>query len=103
LDKASQAQLDRGYRLTELLKQPQNAPVPVEEQVLVVYAGTNGWVDDVPVAEVRRFESEVREFFRSNASDLLKSIRDTGALPDTDAIDAKLRRFLEVFDSGAPE
>jgi len=103
LDKASQAQLDRGYRLTELLKQPQNAPVPVEEQVLVVYAGTNGWVDDVPVAEVRRFESEVREFFRSNASDLLKSIRDTGALPDTDAIDAKLREFLEVFDSGAPE
>jgi F-type H+-transporting ATPase subunit alpha len=103
LDKASQAQLDRGYRLTELLKQPQNAPVPVEEQVLVVYAGTNGWVDDVPVAEVRRFESEVREFFGSNASDLLKSIRDTGALPDTDAIDAKLREFLEVFDSGAPE
>jgi F-type H+-transporting ATPase subunit alpha len=103
LDKVSQAQLDRGYRLTELLKQPQNAPVPVEEQVLVVYAGTNGWVDDVPVAQVRRFESEVREFFRSNASDLLGSIRDTGALPDTDAIDAKLREFLEVFDTGARE
>ena len=48
LDKVSQAQLDRGYRLTELLKQPQNAPVPVEEQVLVIYAGTNGYVDDVP-------------------------------------------------------
>ncbi|MGD0393969.1 MAG: F0F1 ATP synthase subunit alpha, partial [Acidimicrobiales bacterium] len=48
LDKVSQAQLDRGYRLTELLKQPQNAPVPVEEQVVVIYAGSNGWVDDVP-------------------------------------------------------
>jgi F-type H+-transporting ATPase subunit alpha len=103
LDKASQAQLDRGYRLTELLKQPQNAPVPVEEQVLVVYAGTNGWVDGVPVAEVRRFESEVREFFRANASDLLGTIRDTGALPDTDSIDAKLREFLDVFDTGARE
>ena len=58
LDKVSQAQLDRGYRLTELLKQPQNAPLPVEEQVIVIYAGSNGWVDDVPVSEVRRFESE---------------------------------------------
>ena len=61
LDKVSQAQLDRGYRLTELLKQPQNAPVPVEEQVIVIYAGTNGLVDDVAVAEVRRFESELLE------------------------------------------
>ena len=103
LDKASQAQLDRGYRLTELLKQSQNAPVPVEEQVLVVYAGTNGWVDGVPVAEVRRFESEVRDFFRTNAPDLMATIRDTGELPDTAALDAKLREFLEVFDTGAGE
>ena len=103
LDKASQAQLDRGYRLTELLKQSQNAPVPVDEQVLVVYAGTNGWVDGVPVAQVRRFESEMREFFRSNAADLLAKIRDTGELPDTGAIDAKLREFLEVFDTGSSE
>ena len=62
LDKVSQAQLDRGYRLTELLKQPQNAPMPVEEQVIVIYAGSNGWVDDVPVSEVRRFESELHRF-----------------------------------------
>ena len=59
LDRVSQAQLDRGYRLTELLKQPQNAPVPVEEQVLVIYAGTKGWADTVPVSEVRRFAVEV--------------------------------------------
>src|ERR1019366_3519536 len=65
LDKVSQAQLDRGYRLTELLKQPLNAPVPVEEQVLVVYAGTKGWADTVPVSEVIRFEAELREFFRA--------------------------------------
>jgi F-type H+/Na+-transporting ATPase subunit alpha len=103
LDKASQAQLDRGYRLTELLKQPQNDPVPVEEQVLVVYAGTRGWVDGVPVAEVRRFESELRQFFRSSAADLLEKIRETGDLPDTTALDAKLRDFLDGFDMGASE
>src|SRR5271169_4306897 len=72
LDKVSQAQLDRGYRLTELLKQPQNAPVPVEEQVVVIYAGSNGWVDDVPIPEVRRFESEMLAFFRANHAALLE-------------------------------
>jgi F-type H+/Na+-transporting ATPase subunit alpha len=101
LDKASQAQLDRGYRLTELLKQSQNAPVPVEEQVLVVYAGTNGWVDEVPVSEVRRFETEMRAYFRANAPDLLATIRDTGELPDTAAIDEKMRAVLEAFDTGS--
>jgi F-type H+/Na+-transporting ATPase subunit alpha len=101
LDKASQAQLDRGYRLTELLKQPQNDPVPVEEQVLVVYAGTRGWVDDVPVAEVRRFEREMREFFRANAPAVLATIRDTGELPPTEDIDAKLRDFVDGFDTGS--
>ncbi len=59
LDKVSQAQLDRGYRLTEVLKQPQNAPVPVEEQVIAIYAATNGFVDDIPVQDVQRFESEL--------------------------------------------
>jgi F-type H+-transporting ATPase subunit alpha len=103
LDKVSQAQLDRGYRLVELLKQSQNAPVPGDEQVLVIYAGTNGWVDDVAVAEVRRFESEMRQFFRSNAPDLLEKIRDTGSLPDTGEIDAKLREFKEGFDTGSSE
>ena len=63
---SSQAQLDRGYRLTELLKQPQNQPVPVEEQVLVIYAGTKGWADTVPVSEVRRFATELIEYFRAN-------------------------------------
>src|SRR6202163_2354792 len=66
LDKVSQAQLDRGYRLTELLKQGLNQPVPVEEQVLVIFAGSEGYVDGIPVAEVQRYESEVRAFFRAN-------------------------------------
>src|SRR5207248_4282336 len=64
LDKVSQAQLDRGYRLTELLKQPQNQPMPVEEQVIAIFAGTNGFLDDVPVADIRRFEADLLEYFR---------------------------------------
>ena len=64
LDRVSQAQLDRGYRLTELLKQPQNQPVPVEEQVVVIYAGTKGWTDTVPVSEVQRFATELDRVFQ---------------------------------------
>ncbi len=100
LDKVSQAQLDRGYRLTELLKQPQNEPVPVEEQVLVIYAGTKGWTDTVPVDQVRRFETEVREFFRGNHPELLAGIRDTGKLPDGAELDKALQSFLDSFDTG---
>jgi F-type H+-transporting ATPase subunit alpha len=100
LDKVSQAQLDRGYRLTELLKQPQNAPVPVEEQVLVVYAGTKGWADTVPVSEVRRFESELIEYFKGNHPDVLESIKTSGALPSGDELDKGLTSFLEGFDTG---
>jgi F-type H+/Na+-transporting ATPase subunit alpha len=100
LDKVSQAQLDRGYRLTELLKQPQNEPVPVEEQVLVVFAGTRGWADTVPVPEVRRFETELREFFRAHHRDVLEHIRTTGTMPDADALEGGLKHFLEGFDTG---
>jgi F-type H+-transporting ATPase subunit alpha len=100
LDKVSQAQLDRGYRLTELLKQPQNEPVPVEEQVLVIYAGTRGWADSVPVEEVRRYETELREYFRGNHGELLAGIRDTGKLPDEGELDKGLQAFLDGFDTG---
>ncbi len=91
LDKVSQAQLDRGYRLTELLKQSQNAPMPVEEQVLVIYAGSNGWVDDVAVSEVRRFEAELLEFMRSSHPEILDGVRTTGALPDESELKAALQ------------
>ena len=90
LDKVSQAQLDRGYRLTELLKQPQNAPVPVEEQVLVIYAGTKGWADSVPVSEVQRFATELIEYFKGNHAAVLETIRTKGALPDGDELDRGL-------------
>jgi F-type H+-transporting ATPase subunit alpha len=97
LDKSSQAQLDRGYRLTELLKQGLNAPVPVEEQVVAIYAGTRGWIDTVPVVDVTRFEAELLTDFRAKHADLLAEIRDTKALPDTDKLDAALKSFLDGF------
>jgi len=100
LDKVSQAQLDRGYRLTELLKQPQNAPVPVEEQVLVIYAGTKGWTDSVPVPEVQRFGTELIEYFKGNHATVLDDIRTKGALPDGDELDRGLTAFVEGFDTG---
>ena len=100
LDKSSQQQLDRGYRLTELLKQPLNAPVPVEEQVVVIYAGTKGWADTVPVKEVRRFETSLREYFRASQSGILDEIRTTGAISSTDALDKALETFLSGFDLG---
>jgi F-type H+-transporting ATPase subunit alpha len=97
LDKSSQQQLDRGYRLTELLKQGLNAPVPVEEQVVAIYAGTKGWLDTVPVADVTRFEAELLTDLRAKHADLLKEIRDTLALPDTEKLDAALTSFLDSF------
>ncbi|MHB2029795.1 MAG: F0F1 ATP synthase subunit alpha [Acidimicrobiales bacterium] len=97
LDKSSQQQLDRGYRLTELLKQGLNAPVPVEEQVVVIYAGTRGWLDTIPVEDVIRFEAELLTAFRAKHSQLLAEIRDTAILPDTEKLDAALTSFLDGF------
>jgi F-type H+-transporting ATPase subunit alpha len=100
LDKVSQAQLDRGYRLTELLKQGLNSPVPVEEQVLVIFAGSKGYVDEIPVPEVQRYESELRGFFRASHADLLDTIRTSGKLPEGDAMEKALRTFNDGFDTG---
>jgi F-type H+-transporting ATPase subunit alpha len=97
LDKSSQAQLDRGYRLTELLKQGLNAPMPVEEQCIVIYAGTRGWLDTIPVADVRRFEQELLTTFRAKHADLLEQIRTKGTMPDSETVDAALRSFLDGF------
>ncbi|MGH9279608.1 MAG: F0F1 ATP synthase subunit alpha, partial [Acidimicrobiales bacterium] len=74
LDKVSQAQLDRGYKLTELLKQGLHAPLPVEEQVISIYAGTRGHLDDIPVGDVRRFEDELLDFMRTRRPELLDHV-----------------------------
>jgi F-type H+/Na+-transporting ATPase subunit alpha len=97
LDKVSQAQLDRGYRLTELLKQGLNEPVPVEEQVVVIYAGTHGLVDDLPVADIQRFDKELRAHFRARHADLLETIRDTGQLPPEEDMDAAIKELKHQF------
>jgi F-type H+-transporting ATPase subunit alpha len=97
LDKVSQATLDRGYRLTELLKQGLNSPLPVQEQVVVLYAGTRGFTDAVPVPEVRRFESGLLDYMRSRHSDVLESIRTSGAIGDEDALNAALQSFVDDF------
>ena len=79
LDAVSQAQLERGYRLTELLKQGINSPMPVAEQVVSVFAGTRGYLDDIPTEDVRRFESELLEYVRTRRADLLDGITSTGS------------------------
>ena len=97
LDSASLAQLERGRRVVEVLKQPQFAPVPVEEQVLVLLAVTEGHLDDVAVDDVRRFESELREFFKDRYSNVLAGIRETGKLPEGDALVGGISAFKESF------
>ncbi|MCX7621676.1 MAG: F0F1 ATP synthase subunit alpha, partial [Acidimicrobiales bacterium] len=92
LDKVSAAQLERGYRLTELLKQNLNSPMPVEEQVVVIYAGTKGHLDDLPVSDVKRFEADLLDYTRARHADLLKSIRTTG-----DFDEAELERVIVAF------
>ncbi|HLG92470.1 MAG TPA: F0F1 ATP synthase subunit alpha [Acidimicrobiales bacterium] len=103
LDKVSQAQLERGYRLTEVLKQPLNAPVPVEEQVVAIYAGTSGALDDLAVGDVRRFEKELIEFMRASRPELLAHIRETGELPATEALEAAIKEFKAGFAPSEPQ
>jgi F-type H+-transporting ATPase subunit alpha len=99
LDKASQAQLNRGVRTVEVLKQAQFQPSPVEEQVVVIWAAGNGKFDDLAVPDVRRFERELLEYMRSRHADLLRGIREDGKLGDdrveelAKAVDA----FKELF------
>jgi len=97
LDTVSQAQLDRGYRLTELLKQGLNSPLVVEEQVVLIWAGTRGHLDAVEVSDVKRFEAEVLDWFRTRHSDVLADIRTSGKIADEDAFDALVVAFAEQF------
>jgi F-type H+-transporting ATPase subunit alpha len=85
LDATSKAQLERGARLYELLKQPQYSPIPVEEQVAIVYLGTNGYYDSVPVEDVRRFNAEFLAHARRKHADIFADIRDSGDFSDESA------------------
>jgi F-type H+-transporting ATPase subunit alpha len=98
LDQSTQKILARGERLVALLNQPQYDPWPVEEQVVAVYAGVNGYLDEIPVADVPRYLEELREQFRADES-VLKEIRENGDLPDElrERLDQELQRFQKLF------
>jgi F-type H+-transporting ATPase subunit alpha len=97
LDPVSKAQLERGYRLVELLKQPLNSPMPVEEQVVAIFAGTSGVLDDLPVGDVKRFEGELLDYFRGPHADMLAQIRTSGAVPEGDTLAAAVADFKSRF------
>jgi F-type H+/Na+-transporting ATPase subunit alpha len=95
LDASTQKLLNRGARLTELLKQPQFSPMPMEEQVVSIFSGVNGYLDNVPTEAVTRFEQQLLSHVRSEHGDVLASIRDTGALSDETT--AKLKDVVGNF------
>ena len=103
LDPDTQARLDRGYRMVELLKQAQYEPLPVAQQVLIIYAGTKGFLDKVPVNEVQQWESQFLQFVRSSKADLLAQITSEGALTDevTAAVEAALTEFQGQYSGGS--
>jgi F-type H+-transporting ATPase subunit alpha len=105
LDAASRAQLDRGARLVELLKQRQYSPLPVERQVVSVWAGTNGSLDDVPVDDVARFESELLDFIGRSHGGIYDTIRETGDLSDdaAGALKDAVDEFRRGFQTGSGE
>lgn len=96
LDQATQAKLNRGRRTVEVLKQPLHKPLPVEDEVLILYALTHGFLDAIPVPDIQRYELELYDYFASNYNDLLDVIRTTGDLPE----EAKLNEALKNFNEG---
>ena len=104
LDKSTQAMLAKGERLTELLKQPQFQPLPMEKQVILIFAGTNGYLDPVPVSEVRRYEKDLYSFLDLRQGDLLRQVAEQKDIKGelTDKIKAVLAEFAEVFQTEKP-
>jgi F-type H+-transporting ATPase subunit alpha len=99
LDKATQSQLGRGQRLTEILKQNQYAPLPVEKQVLIIFAGTNGYMDDIAVGDCKRFEQELYQYMDTSQSGVLARLADKKAIDDALKADivAAIKAFKERF------
>jgi F-type H+-transporting ATPase subunit alpha len=99
LDEATRGTLNRGEKMVATLNQPQYAPWPVEEQVAAIYAGINGYLDDIPSEQVPRFQEELREHLRTEES-VYKEIRESGDLPDelAERLKAELERFKKSFN-----
>ncbi|MCX6574650.1 MAG: F0F1 ATP synthase subunit alpha, partial [Candidatus Aminicenantes bacterium] len=93
---------DRGERLTEILKQGQYSPLPVEKQVLIIYAGNRGYIDTIPVAEIRSYEKKLYEHFDRSHADILTKIREKKHIDTAldGEISAALRAFNETFKEG---
>src|SRR5690349_9023130 len=98
LDETSKKQLDRGARLVEPLKQPQNSPMPVEEQVVAIFLGTRGHLDSVPVEDVQKFEQEFLEHVKGSQEGILKEIRESKKLPEE--LEEKLENVVNDFKKG---
>lgn len=98
LDEFTAKKLARGERTVEVLKQGQNNPLPVEHQVLIIFALTKGYLDDIPVQDINRFEEEFNHWAESNVTELLNEIRETGALPDADKFDSAITEFKKGFN-----
>src|SRR5580693_2402238 len=105
LDAASRAQLDRGARLVELLKQPQYDPFPVENQVVSIWAGSNGYLDDVPIEDVSRFEHDFLDYLQRSHEGILTAIRETKALSEdtVTALKDAVEEFRKSFETSAGE
>ena len=95
LDAATQAQLARGERMVEALKQDQYQPLPVERQIVTIYAGTNGFFDTVPVAQLKQFEKELLEFIETNFNEIYRDIREQKVISPEN--EDKLRKCFEEF------
>jgi F-type H+-transporting ATPase subunit alpha len=100
LDAATQSTLQRGERMVATLNQPQYAPWPMEEQVIAIYAGIHGFLDDVPVQDVPRFQDELRETLRTDGT-VYKEIADTGDLSDelAEKLSAEIEKFKQGFNT----
>jgi F-type H+/Na+-transporting ATPase subunit alpha len=101
LDAASLAQLERGRRVVEILKQPQFQPLAVEEQVLAIFAVTEGLTDDIAVGDIRRFEAGLRDFFRARHGHLLDGIRESGTMEAPADFTAAITEFKSSFERTA--
>jgi len=98
LDEYTAQKLARGERTVEVLKQDQNNPLRVEYQVLIIFALTKGYLDDIPVQDINRFEEELNHWADTNATELLNEIRETGALPVADKFDSAITEFKKGFN-----
>jgi len=103
LDRISQAQLDRGQRLTEILKQSQFAPLPVEKQVLIIYAGNRGHLDEIPVARIREYETKLYAFIEKEKPEILSQIAERKQIDARleEAVAAALTEFNKRFQEGS--